>query len=171
MQVTGALFCIGHILLCCGLCLYSAWVAWHWKHHLCFPNMLGGKTNLPSPLWLLQLRTAILETSYNQHPQAYLMAAVFSMTGYLGLNFVLVLVQSFGALVAVIGTSVPVLHSAVCHLRALLYASTLTGHWLWLFMQWRHSERHSLWCCPSCCSQSLSLLSWVPILATGGTSI
>ena len=33
----------------------------------------------------------------------YLMAAVFSLTGYLGINFVLVLVRSFGALLAVTG--------------------------------------------------------------------
>ena len=31
------------------------------------------------------------------------MAAVFSLTGYLGINFVLVLVSSFGALTAVTG--------------------------------------------------------------------
>ena len=31
------------------------------------------------------------------------MAAVFSLTGYLGINFVLVLVNSFGALTAVTG--------------------------------------------------------------------
>ena len=33
----------------------------------------------------------------------YLMAAIFSLTGYLGINFVLVLVRSFGALLAVTG--------------------------------------------------------------------
>ena len=32
-----------------------------------------------------------------------LIAAVFSLTGYLGINFVLVLVNSFGALTAVTG--------------------------------------------------------------------
>lgn len=39
-----------------------------------------------------------------QNPHMYLMAAVFSLTGYLGINFVLVLVRSFGALLAVTGT-------------------------------------------------------------------
>ena len=39
-----------------------------------------------------------------QNPRMYLMAAVFSLTGYLGINFVLVLVRSFGALLAVTGT-------------------------------------------------------------------
>ena len=38
-----------------------------------------------------------------QNPRMYLMAAVFSLTGYLGINFVLVLVRSFGALLAVTG--------------------------------------------------------------------
>ncbi len=38
-----------------------------------------------------------------QHPEIYLMAFVFSLTGYLGINFVLVLVRSFGALLAVTG--------------------------------------------------------------------
>ena len=38
-----------------------------------------------------------------QNPHMYLMAAVFSLTGYLGINFVLVLVRSFGALLAVTG--------------------------------------------------------------------
>ena len=38
-----------------------------------------------------------------RNPSIYLMAAVFSLTGYLGINFVLVLVSSFGALTAVTG--------------------------------------------------------------------
>ena len=38
-----------------------------------------------------------------QNPRIYLMVAVFSLTGYLGINFVLVLVNSFGALTAVTG--------------------------------------------------------------------
>ena len=38
-----------------------------------------------------------------QNPRIYLMAAVFSLTGYLGINFVLVLINSFGALTAVTG--------------------------------------------------------------------
>ena len=33
----------------------------------------------------------------------YIMAFIFSLTGYLGINFVLVLVRSFGALLAVTG--------------------------------------------------------------------
>ncbi len=33
-----------------------------------------------------------------------MMAFVFSLTGYLGINFVLVLVRSFGALLAVTGS-------------------------------------------------------------------
>ena len=38
-----------------------------------------------------------------QNPRIYLMAAVFSLTGYLGANFVLALIGSFGVLTAVTG--------------------------------------------------------------------
>ena len=44
-----------------------------------------------------------------QNPHMYLMAALFSLTGYLGINFVLVLVRSFGALLAVTGIHVIIL--------------------------------------------------------------
>lgn len=51
------------------------------------------------------------------------MAAIFSITGYLGINFVLVLVRSFGALLAVTGMCVCVcarlivihVHVRMCH--------------------------------------------------------
>lgn len=39
-----------------------------------------------------------------QNPRIYVMASIFSLTGYLGINFVLALVKLFGALVAVTGT-------------------------------------------------------------------
>jgi hypothetical protein len=43
-----------------------------------------------------------------QNPRIYLMAGVFSLTGYLGVNCVLILVSSFGALTAVTGNYVVV---------------------------------------------------------------
>jgi hypothetical protein len=62
----------------------------------------GPRDNLMLAVCILTINTG--HFLLVQNPHMYLMAAVFSLTGYLGINFVLVLVRSFGALLAVTGT-------------------------------------------------------------------
>ena len=57
----------------------------------------------------------------------YLMAAVFSLTGYLGINFVLVLVRSFGALLAVTGNVCYVHVVAIFPRLGIIYVLILQG--------------------------------------------
>ncbi len=54
---------------------------------------------LEYPILLPAMHTLL----FIQNPELYLMIAVFSLTGYLGINFVLALVKTNGALVAVTG--------------------------------------------------------------------
>lgn len=58
----------------------------------------------------------------------YMMATIFSLTGYLGINFVLVLVRSFGALLAVTGIYIltVILNMYMIILLQLNYCSTVT---------------------------------------------
>lgn len=64
-----------------------------------------------------------------QHPQIYLLAAAFSVTGYLGINFVLVLVRSFGALLAVTVTTFR--KSVTMVLSFILFSKPFTMQYVW----------------------------------------
>ncbi|XP_064406705.1 adenosine 3'-phospho 5'-phosphosulfate transporter 2-like isoform X2 [Halichondria panicea] len=64
-----------------------------------------------------------------EHPEIYLMAFVFSLTGYLGINFVLVLVRSFGALLAVTVTTFRKAVTMV--LSFMLFTKPFTTQYIW----------------------------------------